>query len=233
MPKIPFTESQKLDILDCLPETADRASYWDDLEYHSWLSPVWGKMRVGKKKPFAEDVSNRIDALEKATGSLETSLKDLARAHLEDGYAPFPIKEAMAEIETIQGAIYSLSHLHAMNTPYMFADGREKKMEKTLVEVVLALWCRHFPDDPLPADPRQGRLSGGHEGCRPLRCCEIALEAATGRTPKDARRLYMSVMKGWETTGIPLYFPRATCELWDERVKRAIHSLRDASPSSE
>ena len=62
MPKITFTESQRLDILDCLPDEESREAYWADLEYHSRLSPVWEKMWVGNKKPFAQDVFDKIDA---------------------------------------------------------------------------------------------------------------------------------------------------------------------------
>lgn len=231
MPKIIiFTKIQRLEILDCLPKTRAQEAYLDDLEYHARPSSIWEKMRVGKKKSFAQDTYGKIEALEKAVVYLEQSLSALADAHREDEYAPFPVEEALAETDIIRHSIQRLSFLHTINTPYTMADGRDKGAEKDLCKIALGLWCRHFPDHPLPKDPRQGRLSGGHEDSPALRLCGIVIDAATGQSQKDLRRIYAAVMDEWESAGVTLIPPRRWCEMMDARVRDRFRS--ESSPNT-
>ncbi len=224
MKPIIFTEIQRLEILDCLPPTENREAYLYDLEYHAQISPVFGKMRVGKKKPFAMAVVGALDKMENCIDSVETSFSALAQAHQEEGYAPIPEAQVEEEIEKIREAIGRLLSLHIKNTPYNcpFVDGREKKLEKHLINVTLALWCRHFPENPLPKDPRQGRLRGGHDESPALRLCGIVIEVLTGEKRKDLRKLYQAGLKEWEASGVPLFHPRRWEEEMNERVRKFI-----------
>lgn len=217
-----FTEIQRLEILDCLPETDRREAYLDDLEYHARISPVFKKMRAGKKKPFAEAVGKSLDKMSDCADSVESSFSALKQVHLDDEYDPIPEDQVKTEIEVIQGALYRLWSIYSRHTPYCFADGREKKLEKKLITVALGLWCRHFPENPLPRDPRQGRLCGTHEASPALRLCEVVIEAATGKKQKDLRKLYKSVLEEWKTSGVPLFHPRRWEEEMNERVKKSL-----------
>ena len=225
MPKITFTESQRLDLLDCLPyDTRAREAYLDDLGYHTRISSVYAKLRVGTKKLFAMAVFWAIERMDNCVVYVEDSFSALAQAHRDDEYDPIPEDEVATEIERIREAIYRLSFIHTSRTPYScsLVDGREKKLEKMLINVTLGLWCRHFPDHLLPKDPRQGRLSGGHEESPALRLCGIVIEAATGKSQEDLRTLYKAVLTEWETSGVPLFPPREWEEAIFERIKNRI-----------
>lgn len=232
MPRINFTESQKQDILDCLPKTGARDAYLSDLEYHARISPTYALRRVGAKKPFALAACRAIERLDNCVNSVEESFSGLAQAHRDDEYAPIPEDEVATEIERIREAIDMLSFIHGRCTLYSFVDGREKKLEKVLINVALGLWCRHFPENPLPKDPRSGRLSGGHGETPALRLCGIVIEAGTGEKRKDLRALYRAVLTKWDTSGVPLFPTREWEEAIYARWRDERRSCRESNPES-
>ena len=138
------------------------------------------------------------------------------------------------EIERIREAIYRLSFIHGRCTPYSspFVDGREKKLQKVLIDVALGLWCRHFPENPLPKDPRYRLLSGAHGEAPALRLCGIVIEAATGEKRKDFRTLYQAVLTEWDTSGVPLFPPREWEEAMNARVRNTLRSCWESNPES-
>lgn len=232
MTRIIFTESQKLDILDCLPKTGARDAYLYDLEHHAQISPMYTLLRVGAKKSSALAASHAIEILGNCVNSVEESFSRLAQAHRDDGYASIPEDKVATEIKGMREAIDRLSFIHMYYTPYFspFVDGREKKLEKFLIDVALGLWCRHFPENPLPKDPRYRLLSGAHGEAPALRLCGIVIEAATGKKRKDIRALYQAVLTKWDTSGVPLFLPREWEEVHDLLVYvRRVGSSRPGS----
>ena len=226
MPKIAFTEIQKSDMMDCLPQTEKREAYLDDLECHMRTEPIfWARMRIGKKKPFAKAAVRAIEKLDGCVISVEDSFSALAHAHLDDGHDPIPEDEVATEIKKIRESISRLRSMHERSTPYLSCsmDGREKIIERSLITATLGLWCRHFPNHPFPQEPRQGRLSGAHEESPALRLCGIVIEAVTGKKQKDIRRLYQTVLTEWEKFGGIFISTRDLDETMHKRILNAIY----------
>ena len=182
MPKIAFTEIQKLEIFDCRPGTEEqKVSYWDELEEHLWIPSDVAWMRGGRKKPLVRDISRNLDSLELALENLKKSLTAFDEVCREEKYPPIP-GEMTAKTEAVSTLVSDLKSLHIKHVPYLWQDDRRKNFEGGLINVALGLWYRHFPGHLPPLDPRQGRFNGSHEPAPALRLCGIIIKAATGKS---------------------------------------------------
>ncbi|MHB8423256.1 MAG: hypothetical protein ACYDAM_10930 [Leptospirales bacterium] len=218
-PDIQFTDIQRLEIMDCLPrDSPNRENFVlaleHDLRFHKSSSDScdsdMDEIIEGRfpELPYSEKVRKKLVKMIDAYAEMEKAWGEWTHQPSFVRYRELTGKTSShfgdEKLEVIQ-AIARLAESWKRNAPRKKGDQRKKNVERGIIEITLAAWCRCFPGNPLPKYAKQGRtpLDGtSREDTRATRLCIIVIEAVTGKTPNNIARLYETVTREFQT-GVP------------------------------
>ncbi|MHB1287519.1 MAG: hypothetical protein ACYCYP_13390 [Leptospirales bacterium] len=189
-------EIHRQELFDCTPDNSpNREQFVTELVSRLYLtriqpSNVQEVRSRAKGNPSAKEAKKKLETLRKANIEASKAIRELidATSPIEEVSRSFSaFKDKTVQIGLLISRLEEDIERRLLGIP---KDGRTKGLESSLVETTLTCWKAHFPEHPLPAKAMQGRLSGGHEACRPARLCLIVLEFMTGTNRNDISRLY-------------------------------------------